>query len=104
MLVHLLELNLILNVRSSLKLDQAWLGAKHDEDEKDGRVDEALAHVELTSHTVSEQLDLWWHQSFIVCAELEYSRDHEANDSLHLSVPVFATADIFTSDHTFAGN
>jgi hypothetical protein len=54
LLVHLLELDLLMNVMLTTKLDHAWLGAEHHKDEQYGNVNECLVHTELLFQSVAE--------------------------------------------------
>lgn len=95
-LVDLGELDLVFFVHLLLtrELNHAWLGAKHDEYQKDCNINESLVGTILSLQGRSVN----WHLfrgGLGVIAESENGRDHNVDDVLDLPVCVLTIANLF---------
>lgn len=85
------------------ELDHAWLGAKHDENQKDCNINKCLVGSILGLQGLSVNWHLVW-VGFGVLAESENGRDHNVDDELDLPVCVLTIANLFLNTSPFIIN
>ena len=89
LLIHLLELDLFINMLFCRELYNTWLRAKHNKNEKDRDDHKGKVDTILCIQWITEKWKFWW---ILLCvlSKLKDSCDHNTNDTLLSSVLVLA--------------